>query len=660
MRVDIGMHKKLAFSLLVLLLLALSIVTWDVFVDQDTASYPQTRSVKTLASPEEQLKTFSAHHPLLNIMPLVQIEPDKAQALLAEWEKGTKWETQHHSARADLEHIYTLLIKREIAKTQQSQERIDQLTGQLEQFASQRKMAWLSAQLIIEKAGRELKQGQFDEGLKHVELGMAMANENGADFLLLEGFNTLGILYNATNQLKRSQLAFYQGLELSERFPKSAFIGRYLNNLGLLYVHLEQWDKALDFLQRAETFYESIGVTQPNRQLVILLNQSFVYQQLKQKEQAKAAYDRALRYFGENTSTYYRILKLKSEARLYLLDEEFKRAIDVAIACVKLDAKNTYPLQNGICTYIQAEGYLAGKQLDAAQSAVDSAIATFEHLQHARWTIRAHLLRASILEAKGLHVEALSLYKKYYAQEKQQIIGEVHALQTSFEVQEVAKERDLYEAQNQLRELERSLNEQRQRILMIWIVIVGLLLLLGVRRMAIIRKHNLHLQTLSYVDPLTGANNRRFFQREIETPNLLNRAHLYRIVLVDLDWFKSINDTHGHEIGDFVLVETAKRIKQQLASDELFVRWGGEEFLLVLKNDDDLPLRLQKLVESIRTSAYQLKGKSYNITISVGASEPCGLNELKNSSDAFVTADMCLYRAKSLGRDRAITPEQIK
>ncbi|EMK3322149.1 diguanylate cyclase [Vibrio vulnificus] len=654
------MHKKLAFSLLILLLLALSIVTWDVFVDQDTASYPQTRSIKTLASPEEQLKTFSAHHPLLAIMPLVQIEPNKAQALLAEWEKGTKWETQHQSARADLEHIYTLLIKREIAKTQQSQERIDQLTGQLEQFASQRKIAWLSAQLIIEKAGRELKQGQFDEGLKHVELGMAMANENGADFLLLEGFNTLGILYNATNQLKRSQLAFYQGLELSERFPNNAFIGRYLNNLGLLYVHLEQWDKALDFLQRAETFYESIGVTQPNRQLVILLNQSFVYQQLKQKERAKAAYHRALRYFGENTSTYYRILKLKSEARLYLLDEDFKRAIDVAVACVKLDANNTYPLQNGICTYIQAEGYLAGKQLDAAQSAVDSAIATFEHLQHARWTIRAHLLRANILEAKGQHAEALSLYKKYYAQEKQQIIGEVHALQTSFEVQEVAKERDLYEAQNQLRELERSLNEQRQRILMIWIVIVGLLLLLGVRRIAIIRKHNLHLQTLSYVDPLTGANNRRFFQSEIETPNLLNRAHLYRIVLVDLDWFKSINDTHGHEIGDFVLVETAKRIKQQLASDELFVRWGGEEFLLVLKNDDDLPIRLQKLVESIRTSAYQLKGKSYNITISVGASEPCGLNELKNSSDAFVTADMCLYQAKSLGRDRAITPEQIK
>ncbi|HAS6191563.1 TPA: diguanylate cyclase [Vibrio vulnificus] len=654
------MHKKLAFSLLIVLLLALSIVTWDVFVGQDTASSTQTRSVKTLASPEEQLKTFSAHHPLLAIMPLVQIEPDKAQALLAEWEKGTKWETQHHSARADLEHIYTLLIKREIAKIQQSQERVDQLTGQLEQFASQRKIAWLNAQLIIEKAGRELKQGQFDEGLKHVELGMAMANENGADFLLLEGFNTLGILYNATNQLKRSQLAFYQGLELSERFPNNAFIGRYLNNLGLLYVHLEQWDKALDFLQRAETFYEAIGVTQPNRQLVILLNQSFVYQQLKQKEQAKAAYDRALRYFGENTSTYYRILKLKSEARLYLLDEEFERAIDVAIACVKLDAKNTYPLQNGICTYIQAEGYLAGKQLDAAQRAVDSTIATFEHLQHARWTIRAHLLRANILEAKGQHVEALSLYKKYYAQEKQQIIGEVHALQTSFEVQEVAKERDLYEAQNQLRELERSLNEQRQRILMIWIVIVGLLLLLGVRRMAIIRKHNLHLQTLSYVDPLTGANNRRFFQREIETPSLLNRAHLYRIVLVDLDWFKSINDTHGHEIGDFVLVETAKRIRQQLASDELFVRWGGEEFLLVLKNDDDLPLRLQKLVESIRTSAYQLKGKSYNITISVGASEPCGLNELKNSSDAFVTADMCLYQAKSLGRDRAITPEQIK
>jgi len=332
------------------------------------------------------------------------------------------------------------------------------------------------AQLIIEKAGRELKQGQFDEGLKHVELGMAMANENGADFLLLEGFNTLGILYNATNQLKRSQLAFYQGLELSERFPNNAFIGRYLNNLGLLYVHLEQWDKALDFLQRAETFYESIGVTQPNRQLVILLNQSFVYQQLKQKERAKAAYHRALRYFGENTSTYYRILKLKSEARLYLLDEDFKRAIDVAVACVKLDANNAYPLQNGIC--------------------------------------------------KGQHAEALSLYKKYYAQEKQQIIGEVHALQTSFEVQEVAKERDLYEAQNQLRELERSLNEQRQRILMIWIVIVGLLLLLGVRRMAIIRKHNLHLQTLSYVDPLTGANNRRFFQSEIETPNLLNRAHL--------------------------------------------------------------------------------------------------------------------------------------
>ncbi len=164
------------------------------------------------------------------------------------------------------------------------------------------------------------------------------------------------------------------------------------------------------------------------------------------------------------------------------------------------------------------------------------------------------------------------------------------------------------------------------------------------------RKFEEELYRLSITDPLTGAYNRRYFIRRIEeeVERVKRGGKSFSLIMMDLDHFKEVNDTYGHKIGDEVLRQLVNTVKERLRKIDLFARWGGEEFLILLPNT---PLENAKhLAEEIRRRIEEL---SFPMDIKITAS--FGVTEYRDgdSPDSLISrADDLMYKAKRLGRNR--------
>ncbi|WP_220032615.1 sensor domain-containing diguanylate cyclase [Marinomonas alcarazii] len=154
-------------------------------------------------------------------------------------------------------------------------------------------------------------------------------------------------------------------------------------------------------------------------------------------------------------------------------------------------------------------------------------------------------------------------------------------------------------------------------------------------------------------DPLTGVSNRRAFQIKLKQLELLDMP--FAILALDIDYFKRINDTFGHSVGDEVLKHQANILKHFTRDGDMVARTGGEEFILVLKEItlDEAYSIAERLRVAISDEKFDVVG---NITVSIGVAEwfaDCGANV----SETLSAADQALYEAKGQGRNRSIVAE---
>ena len=131
------------------------------------------------------------------------------------------------------------------------------------------------------------------------------------------------------------------------------------------------------------------------------------------------------------------------------------------------------------------------------------------------------------------------------------------------------------------------------------------------------------------------------------------------MVIMDIDHFKSINDNYGHLSGDFVLKETARIIQGECRQTDLFARFGGEEFSLLLM---ETPLEGAKIIcerirEKIENHEFITQNQSLKITVSIGVTEFSGEEELSQKK-LISLADEAMYLAKTLGRNRICLTEK--
>ena len=177
-----------------------------------------------------------------------------------------------------------------------------------------------------------------------------------------------------------------------------------------------------------------------------------------------------------------------------------------------------------------------------------------------------------------------------------------------------------------------------------------------------------HLKYLGLIDNLTGVNNRRFFdQRLQEETARVNRSKTpISCLFVDIDHFKKINDTYGHQVGDQVLRHIAQIIRAQVRTIDIVARYGGEEFTVILLQAGEKKAR--EIAERIRATIeqenyYSDSGQRIPLTASIGINtllpEEC-LSDFKAVAKQFVEhADQALYAAKNGGRNRTVCSSSI-
>ncbi|MDP5253849.1 MULTISPECIES: sensor domain-containing diguanylate cyclase [unclassified Vibrio] len=156
-------------------------------------------------------------------------------------------------------------------------------------------------------------------------------------------------------------------------------------------------------------------------------------------------------------------------------------------------------------------------------------------------------------------------------------------------------------------------------------------------------------------DSLTTLYNRRSAERYLRKclENTQDKNHSTAIVLIDLDHFKPVNDTYGHEAGDKVLIETAKRLMGAILSQDLVCRWGGDEFLVIVQYPIGAVSSLNALVRNILTRLVQPIEINQQLTVSIGASLGVSCTEIHGRDMAHLInlADEAMYQVKRNGRN---------
>ncbi|MEY8746949.1 sensor domain-containing diguanylate cyclase [Paenibacillus tundrae] len=162
-------------------------------------------------------------------------------------------------------------------------------------------------------------------------------------------------------------------------------------------------------------------------------------------------------------------------------------------------------------------------------------------------------------------------------------------------------------------------------------------------------KVNDQLETMASTDPLTGLKNRRFFQNSLlASLILLEQQHNhFSLLVIDIDHFKSINDTYGHPIGDLVLGNLAGLLQSMSRSSDVVARYGGEEFVIILADCDHE--QAMEVAERYRSEVASSDWGQYNITVSIGVATAV---QGDTDTSVFQRADTALYASKTAGRNR--------
>ena len=515
-------------------------------------------------------------------------------------------------------------------------------------------------------------------------------------------------------QYPRAQQLATQALALAEDHQDILGQARALNNLGIVYwylgdndIVLEHWLRALNLRRQAQDDKSIAGS---------LNNIGLVYLAQQQVDDAIEYFNQALVLSRENGNVEFEINHLQNLGEAYKERGEFGRAEDYyrqALALVsdrqqrgKIGvyvnlgglylAREDYPLARRWLTEARVMADALGAQplileieheLATLAFALDDPEQAAGHLQTALGLAitlnnqnqlkELYHLQADVEVAREDYPAALAAMRKFLAyseavaEEKRQ--NRVMALQIRYEARQNARQIELLKKENAIHELEleqaRTLSLTMQggiAVLILFSLVIGYQYRAKARATRTIKRQYAELdatreelQRLAQTDPLTGLLNRRAMQQrlDVELARAGRENGCITVCLLDVDHFKEINDRHGHDMGDQVLVALSTLLKQQLRYHDILARWGGEEFVLLLINTDNEQAR--EVTERLRTQVAALVVD--HESVSLGITATLGYSVYRPGQTTFdevmKAADEALYEGKQGGRDRVVGKE---
>ncbi len=472
----------------------------------------------------------------------------------------------------------------------------------------------LLAEILMLEANVHYESGALKDALRTMVDADRIFTLVGDNKNRSEAIASIALMYDELGQPQKAIEYHLRSLELID--PEANLIETSITyyNIALTYRNIDQLKPAKKYsklsLEYAKRANDVIGAAYANYELAMLDEAEGHYRD------ALAKINPIIPLFEENNITGMTILSHLLRARL--------RA------------------------HLNIDGWQ--QDIDIAEPLVSKTGSLKRHIALTRTKAKVYDLVGNIEKARDNYRDWVELNKEQLKETQEQATRRYQAM---FELKEAESKNKLLNTQKQLAETELEAKESRQWLL-ISLSITLFLILAGALYVLIMQiRTKQKFKTMAMIDELTRTRNRRsitaFAHEAIEKAREQQSALSF--ALIDIDKFKSINDTYGHDVGDEVLKKVAKTVSNELRACDALGRWGGEEWLLVLPNNsaDNMHKIFTRIQQSLANQNFDLPN-NHSVTLSMGSTS---LKSDDTSLDVVVKrADEALYRAKDAGRNR--------
>lgn len=498
--------------------------------------------------------------------------------------------------------------------------------------------------------------GQTSQSASTVEAALALARTHDDPRLLAQALVHRGSLRSLVGQQAAALTDFLEAQRVftAAGLRKEAEAG--LGDIAAAYRRMGDHAKALEYLRQSMAFAERQG--DPGLLSVALLQTAFLHEDQGRHDEALAVLRRAIDVAAGNGLEYDVAAGHLAMASALVKKGDFSGA-ETALATARIGFERIGDLSNEAMLQLLQGMVLAGRGEDAqALDHYNRAARAFDADPNLRYQVDLYAARSLSHEALGNYRAAMDdlklertgrrrLTDEARTQQSLLLQYQFDTARRDFENASLQSERR--NQQQKLKAVERA-NRWQVAALISTTLLIVLLLLLFLRQ----RRSTQRVNKLALTDALTGVANRRHV--EVAAGQALERSRALdeplAVLTFDLDWFKRINDGHGHARGDQVLVRVARACEAVLRQNDLLGRMGGEEFIVLLpKTPSDAALLV---AERLRDSVHRLDlsdlAEDLNVTISLGLAMLRPQDD--GVHDVIDRADAALYRAKEAGRNR--------
>jgi diguanylate cyclase (GGDEF)-like protein len=531
----------------------------------------------------------------------------------------------------------------------------------------------LISELLYNRGLAYEKIGETDLAAKDYESGLALAKSLYDKVLISTGLVKLGVIYYLTDRYENSLLALNDAYSIAKQTDDEKLKGAVNFELGVLYTNLSRNKQAMVYYQQSYEHYKRSNQTILS--LNALVNIAMNHVSEKEYEQAIIAYETIINEPGTvalNKIMYSAYSGLswanlkknnpnpEASYQYLLLSKQYIGSIE------QYDIELQYYTDEA---FILFELKRFNDVIDSINK-VDEILANQVPLGHLKVQTRI-----SIIDLQSKTYFKLGAYQKAYELQEYRLVL-TRLLRDEKESQSVAevrltleaKEADLQkkvlehkQALQKISLLEAEQKQKRQKLYLLYIAIVALVFAWLLVKLV---QDQQRLNQVSSIDMLTGISNRRELMKKgnklFQQSKTKNTE--FSALMIDIDYFKKINDQFGHSCGDLVLKEVVELGKTLMRKTDVFGRFGGEEFIALLPNTSTsqakiIAERFRMAVDAYVWDVNHLLPKSLHVTISIGVANSIEfLNEESSDLATLINkADGLLYQAKEQGRNRVCT-----
>lgn len=503
--------------------------------------------------------------------------------------------------------------------------------------------------------------GDFDGAVQFYQNGLDVARSMNNQELTARGLINIGAIFYLRKDYKQSLITLNNALILANSIADEALLGDINSELGILYGNLGEESQANDYFQKSYQHFKNAG--KHNYALNSLHNVAINHANQKRYEQAITVYRVLESEIQENTSNEFIAGVYRSLAWALLNKDDSDtenayRYILLAGEYVKEAEQHLVKLQ-----YLIDKAYIFEKmaRYQEALLNLEQAEALLEHKDSDIYDtseLNILFLKAKLHYALGHYNKAYQIQKQYFTKSitynEARETTEIDELRLQYQSETAQRQRNILNKNQRIQDLQlQQLNldtESRQ----VFVALLAVCLLILAWFLYRVVKGQRNLIRATRTDSLTGVTNRRRLLQLGEQYFLQSKQQqqAFSVCMIDIDFFKKINDQFGHSIGDEALKEIAIHGQSLMRDSDVFGRFGGEEFIALLPNtehDDALEVA-QRLRQNIERAQWQTQ-QINQLTVSIGITTFSQQN-YESFSALLKAADEQLLRAKHSGRNK--------